>query len=177
VRTGWAVAGGALAALGVLGLVTQAAPLPGLVAVLASGGVVLAFSRVMPRRTRKGRRALLEIRGFEEFVRRVDADRLARIGGRSVETFEKVLPFAVVLGAADAWAEAFADIYAQPPRWFRSAGGAGDFQPRAFVNRVGQSLGTIGQTLASRPRGSGASGLGGGGFSGGGMGGGGGGSW
>jgi hypothetical protein len=45
------------------------------------------------------------------------------------------------------------------------------------VNHVGQSLGTIGQSLASRPRGSGSSGFGGGGFSGGGMGGGGGGSW
>ncbi len=177
VRTRWAIAGGALAVLGFAALVTEAAPLPGVVAGLCSGGVVLAFSRVMPRRTRKGRRALQEIRGFEEFVRRADADRLARMGGRTIENFEKVLPFAVVLGAADAWAEAFADIYTRPPTWYRGAGSAGDFQPRVFVNRVGQSLGTIGQSLASRPRGSGSSGFGGGGFSGGGMGGGGGGSW
>ena len=67
--------------------------------------------------------------------------------------------------------------YTRPPSWYRGAGGAGDFQPRVFVNHVGQSLGTIGQSLASRPRGSGSSGFGGGGFSGGGMGGGGGGSW
>jgi uncharacterized membrane protein len=182
VRTGWAVAGGALAILGLAALATEAAPLPGLVALLASGGVVLAFSRVMPRRTRKGRRALLEIRGFAEFLRRVDADRLERMGGRNVGTFEKLLPFALVLGAADAWAEAFADIYSKPPDWFRSPGGGQDFHPRLFVNRVGQSLGTIGQSLASRPRGSGSggsgsSGFGGGGMSGGGFGGGGGGSW
>jgi hypothetical protein len=177
VRKGWAVAGAALAALGLAALASQAAPLPGLVALLASAGVVLGFSRVMPRRTRKGRRALHEIRGFEEFLRRVDADRLERIGARSVENFEKMLPFAVVLGAADAWAEAFAEIYTQPPDWFRSAGGAHDFQPRVFMNRVGQSLGTIGQSMTSRPRGSGSSGFGGGGMSGGGFGGGGGGSW
>jgi len=177
VRTRWAIAGGALAVLGFAALVTEAAPLPGVAAGLSAGGVVLAFSRVMPRRTRKGRRALQEIRGFEEFVRRADADRLARLGGRTVENFEKVLPFAVVLGAADAWAEAFADIYTRPPDWYRGEGSAHDFQPRVFVNHVGQSLGTIGQSLASRPRGSGSSGFGGGGFSGGGMGGGGGGSW
>jgi len=75
------------------------------------------------------------------------------------------------MGAADAWAEAFADLYTEPPSWYHSRRG-GSFRPRRFVADVGRSLRTTGETLQSRPRGSGSSGLGGGGF-----GGGGGGSW
>jgi hypothetical protein len=147
------------------------------VAIAASGGLVLIFSRVMPRRTRRGREVYEEILGFREFVERVDADRLERLGGRTAERFERVLPFALVLGAADAWAEAFDGLYREPPRWY--AGRArGPFQPRLFVNDLGQSLTSIGQAMASAPRGgSGRSGFGGGGFSGGGFGGGGARSW
>lgn len=180
VRRRWAVGGGALAALGVATLVFQWAgsQLPGAVAVLTSGAVVLAFSRAMPRRTRRGRQAHQEILGFQEFVRRVDADRLERMGGRTAERFERVLPFAVVLGVADAWADAFADIYTQAPSWYVAAGNGHGFHPRSFVGDVGRSLGTIGRSLASTPGGSGRSGFSsGGGSSGGGFGGGGGGSW
>ncbi len=176
VRRTWAGIGvavlGAAALLGLSGLVAPG----GALALAASGGVVLAFSRFMPRRTRKGREVYEEIAGFREFVRRVDADRLERLGGRSVERFERVLPYAVVLGVADAWADAFASIYTEPPRWYRSARYADGFAPRRFVGDLGQSLNSIGRTLASTPRSSGGSGFSGG-SSGGGFGGGGGGSW
>lgn len=142
----------------------------------ATGAIVAAFSPFMPRRTARGRQAYQEILGFREFVERVDAQRLERMGGRTVENFEKVLPFAIVLGAADQWADAFADIYRSPPRWYASSH-PGSFSPRIFVSDVGSSLKTIGTTMASSPGGgSGSSGFSGG-SSGGGSGGGGGGSW
>ena len=130
------------------------------------------------RRTRRGRRAYEEILGFKEFVERVDADRLQRMGGRSVGQFEKVLPYAIVLGVADRWADAFADLYTEPPSWYRSSRYHDGFAPRLFVSDLGRSLQTMGQTMRSAPRssGSGSSGFSGG-FSGGGFGGGGGGSW
>jgi uncharacterized membrane protein len=142
-----------------------------------SGGLVLLFSRVMPRRTARGREVYEQILGFREFVSRVDKDRLERMGGRSPERFERVLPYALVLGAADAWAGAFEGLYREPPRWYVGRT-PGVFHPRAFASDLGQSLGTIGSAMASAPRGgSGRSGLGGGGFSGGGFGGGGASSW
>ncbi len=175
VRRSWALAGGALAVFGFVSFAVGEQTTPAL-CFGAAGAIVLAFSRVMPRRTRRGRRAYEEIRGFQEFVERVDADRLERMGGRTAERFERILPFAVVLGVADAWAQAFAGLYTQPPAWFHSADGR-SFAPRHFVSDVGRSLDAMGSTLSSRPGGSGSSGLGGGGFSGGGFGGGGGGSW
>jgi hypothetical protein len=146
-------------------------------AIALTGVMVLAFAPVMPRRTPRGRAVYEEILGFREFVSRVEKDRLERSGGRTAERFERVLPFALVLGAADAWADAFDGIYQEPPRWYAGRT-PGPFRTRAFVDGLGQSLGTIGTALASTPRGgSGRSGLGGGGFSGGGFGGGGGRSW
>jgi hypothetical protein len=153
------------------------APAPAAVAVALTGGMILAFAPVMPRRTPRGRAVYEEILGFREFVSRVEQDRLERTGGRTAERFERVLPFALVLGAADAWADAFDGIYQEPPRWYASRT-PGPFRTRSFVDGLGQSLGTIGAALASTPRGgSGRSGLGGGGFSGGGFGGGGARSW
>jgi uncharacterized membrane protein YgcG len=177
VRQRWGVGGGVVAGAGGV-LFALGFPSAGICLGLA-GLTVLAFSPFMPRRTRRGRRAYEEIMGFKEFLSRVDRDRLERMGARTTEKFERVLPFAVVLGVADDWADAFADLYTQPPQWYVSDRYRGGFQPRHFVGDVGHSLDTLGQTMASRPQssGSGSSGFGGGGFSGGGMGGGGGGSW
>jgi uncharacterized membrane protein YgcG len=146
--------------------------------IAASGLAVLAFSRNMPRRTRKGRRAYEEILGFREWLGRVDRDRLERQGTATRETFERILPYAIVLSCADAWADAFAEIYTEPPSWYRGYSGVGGFRPGYFVADMGRGLDTIGHAMTSRPSsGSGSSGFGGGGFSGGGFGGGGGGSW
>jgi uncharacterized membrane protein len=127
----------------------------------------------MPRKTRRGRRAHQHILGFKEFVERVEGDRLERLGLRDISSFEKLLPYAFVLGVADAWAEAFADLYTEPPQWYASHHD-GPFRPRHFVSRVGRTLDTAGSVMRSTPnRGSGSSGF----SSGGGFGGGGGGSW
>lgn len=166
-------------AIGIAGFLLMASgllrPVDG-ACVIATGVIVLAFSRFMPRRSARGRQAHQEILGFKQFVERVDAQRLERMGGRTAENFEKVLPFAIVLGAADKWADAFADIYREPPSWYSSSS-PGSFSPRGFVSDVGQSLKTVGATMTSSPSGrSGGSGFSGG-SSGGGSGGGGGGSW
>ena len=176
VRRGYAAVGVAAGVGGLVALWANAPP-PAAVSFALTGGLVLLFSRAMPRRTARGRAVYEQILGFREFVARVDKDRLERMGGRTTQQFERVLPFALVLGAADAWAEAFDGLYREPPSWY-AGGSSGPFRPRAFVSQLGQSLGTIGSALASAPRGgSGRSGLGGGGFSGGGFGGGGARSW
>lgn len=180
VRRAWTVAGLAVAGFGGLLFMGDASPTAG-AAFAASGLLVAAFSRAMPRRTRRGRAVYEQILGFQEFVTRVDKDRLERFGGRTPERFERVLPYALVLGAADAWAEAFGDLYTEPPQWYagRSGRPGRPFHTRVFVDDLGSSLGAMGQAMSSAPRsaGSGSSGLGGGGFSGGGFGGGGGGGW
>jgi uncharacterized membrane protein YgcG len=177
VRTHYRAAAILLAVAGIgLGSVARIPPL-GVGCLMASAAIVALFAPAMPRRTARGRRLYLEILGYREFLQRVDRDRLDRLGGRTTDRFESGLAYAIVLGAADRWADAFADLYAKPPDWYRSDGGGRAFGSRAFVNDVGRSLQTIGKSLSESPPRSSGGGGGGGGFSGGGSGGGGGGSW
>jgi uncharacterized membrane protein len=148
------------------------------VSICACAAIMWIVGRRMPRRTRHGREAYERIAGLREFIRRVEADRLERLGGRTAGNFEKILPYAVVLGVADRWAHAFAGIYATPPTWYVGSN-HGLLDTNDLVRNVGRSMDTMGRTMTSHPTssGSGSSGFSSGGSSGGGFGGGGGGSW
>ena len=107
-------------------------------------------------------------------MNRVDADRLKRM---PPDTFEKYLPYAMALGVEHNWAQAFAGIVKDPPRWYVSPNGYTGFNPVFFSSSMHSMASDMNQVFVSAPRssssGSGFSG-GGGGFSGGGFGGGGG---
>jgi hypothetical protein len=177
------VAGVVLAVLWVrrLGLVSPVAYVPPLVGAGLSGELILAGAPAMPRRTRRGVEMLLWSRGLEEFIERVEAHRLQvqeRTGLEPRQLFERLLPYALVLGLGTRWGEAFRDLAATPPTWYRGPVG-GQFDTRNFVGGLQRMNGTLATSMAAAPRSStsGGSGLGGGGFSGGGRGGGGGGAW
>jgi uncharacterized membrane protein len=149
--------------------------------VVVSGIFILIFSRFMPKKTKKGSLAKEEILGFREFIERAERDRIERLAKDDPTLFDRVLPYALVFGLGDRWAEAFHDMYKSPPSWYDSPRYGDLFSPRIFVSDLGRSLSFMNSTFASTPsksRGgySGGSGFGGG-SSGGGFGGGGGGSW
>jgi uncharacterized membrane protein YgcG len=138
------------------------------------------FARVMTAKTVKGARTHVAVLGFQEFMNRVDADRLKIM---PPSTFEKFLPYAMALGVEHHWAQAFAGIVKDPPSWYVAPGGYGSgmgFNPIFFSSSMHSMATDMHQTFVSAPRasssGSGFSGGGGGGggFSGGGFGGGGG---
>jgi len=161
---GWAALRGAI--------FPNAAALPvvsGLLTLAAFGG----FSTAMPRRTSAGARLRAWALGFEEFVDRVEADRMARDEARGV--FEKLLPYAMALGVSSQWARRFEGIYESAgPTWY-VGGHSPVFSTRSFESSLSSSMSQTARSLASSPRSSGSSN--GGGSSGGGGGGGGGGSW
>lgn len=142
---------------------------------LLSAAIIAGFAFVMPARTLDGTRALEHALGFEEFLGRVEADRMDRMI-RSPEMFEKYLAFAMAFGVEKNWAKAFEGIYSQPPQWYRGADFT-QFSPRSFTADLGRLSSRAGAMMVSAPRSSGGSGFGGGGFSGGGFGGGGGGGF
>ena len=146
-----------------------------------SGAIVIAFSFIMPRLSVKGVLMLYELLGLKEFINRAEKDRLERLSKEDPTVFDRVLPYAMVMGVADEWAEAFKDLYREPPSWYESsAWPVTGFYTALLVADLGEGLRTMGATFSSSPsRTSAASGGSGfsGGFSGGGFGGGGGGSW
>jgi uncharacterized membrane protein YgcG len=147
----------------------------GLVAV----GIILIIGKQLTATSLKGARTQVQIKGFQEFMNRVDADRLKRM---PPDTFEKYLPYAMALGVEHRWAKAFEGIIQNPPTWYQGYGPSPGFSTFYFVNSLGSMANTASSTFVSAPRasssGSGWSGGGGGGgFSGGGFGGGGGGAF
>jgi uncharacterized membrane protein YgcG len=148
--------------------------LPFAVAALASGLVVAGFGRIMPARTPQGARTLERVLGFEEFLRRVDAERLERVV-KTPEMFERFLPFAMAFGVERKWARAFQGIYREPPTWYVGSG-TGPFDLNGFSSRLGTLSSRAESAMTSSPRSSGGSGFSGG-SSGGGSGGGGGGGF
>ena len=139
--------------------------------------IIVLFGRQLTATSLKGARTQIQIRGFQEFMNRVDADRLKRM---PPDTFEKFLPYAMALGVEHRWAKAFEGIVQNPPSWYQGTYGP-NFSTFYFVNSLGSMATTASSTFVSAPRasssGSGWSGGGGGGFSGGGFGGGGGGAF
>jgi uncharacterized membrane protein len=112
--------------------------------------------------------------GFEEFLRRVEGDRLERVV-KTPEMFERFLPFAMAFGVERKWAKAFQDIYREPPTWYVGST-AGPFDMNGFTSRLGDLSSRAESSMSSSPRSSGGSGFSGG-SSGGGSGGGGGGGF
>jgi uncharacterized membrane protein len=151
-----------------------------LIVPIVAGAVTLllfvAFAPAMPRRTRKGVELRRWALGFEEFVDRVESDKLEADRARNV--FESLLPYAMALGVAAVWARRFEGIYVQGgPAWFVGHDPTVGFSTVSFEKSLTSAMTQTSQAMASAPRSSGSSGSGGGGFSGGGGGGGGGGSW
>jgi uncharacterized membrane protein len=175
---GIVVAGLLFVGAGILSETTGMSHGTGVLAAILTGLVIVIFGTVMPARTLEGARALEGVLGFEEFLGRVESDRMERMV-RSPELFEKYLPFAMALGVEKNWAAAFAGIYTSQPEWY-SGGHYPTFHPHSFVSNLGRMSTAASAAMVSAPRSSGGSGFGGGGgggFSGGGFGGGGGGGF
>lgn len=146
---------------------------------LISAAIWWLFARVMTAKTLKGARTRIAVLGFQEFMNRVDAERLKVM---PPTTFENFLPYAMALGVEHHWAQAFEGIVKDPPSWYVSPGGyaAGMmFNPILFSSSMHSMATDMHQVFVSAPRASSTGGGfggggGGGGFSGGGFGGGGG---
>ena len=141
---------------------------------IVSGLIVALFARVMPARTVAGARTLERVRGFEEFLRRVEGDRYKEVV-KTPEMFERFLPYAMVFRVERKWARAFEDIYREPPQWYVGANPM-TFGPSNLTHRLSDLTTSANTTMSSSPRSSGGSGFSGG-SSGGGSGGGGGGGF
>lgn len=153
---------------------------------LAIGGAIIAtFSRLMPNRTAKGAEAKETLAGLKLYMETAEKDRIAMLQSpdapyaaksdapqQTVELFEKLLPYAMVMGVEKEWAKQFESIYTTPPDWY--SGNWAAFNTAYLVSSLNDSVGAMNSSFAAPASSSSGSG---GGFSGGGGGGGGGGGW
>src|ERR1022692_4852372 len=140
------------------------------VSLLIAGVIWWLFAREMTAKTLKGARIHIAVLGFQEFMNRVDAERLKTM---PPDTFERFLPYAMALGVEHHWAQAFAGIVKDPPSWYAAPAGYGygmGFNPILFSSSMHGMATDMHQVFVSAPRASstGSGWGGGGGFGGGG---------
>jgi len=124
--------------------------------------------------TSQGVSTLGKILGFREFLQLTDKDKLQFLNAPELqpEMFERFLPYAMVLGVEDKWAQKFDGIYNTIPNWYEDLTVA-KFNSYVLTRNLTLFNSSFNQVFnITSP-----SGFGGGGSSGGGSGGGGGGSW
>lgn len=134
--------------------------------------LVLFVVYLPPMKTIKGVLAYEHILGLKEYLQIAEKNRLLFHNSpeSKPETFEKLLPYAMVLGVAKIWAEEFKDLYNNPPTWYEGSTSTG-FDVVNFTSSL-DNFSALTYSLNSSSDGSS-----GGGSSGGGGGGGGGGGW
>jgi uncharacterized membrane protein YgcG len=154
-----------------------------------AGVIVFAvFATLMDARTAKGVAAKEHIEGLKLYIDTAEKDRINKLQApnaanaapsaepaKTVELFEKLLPYAMILGIEKQWAKQFESLYTSPPDWY--AGNWTAFNASYLAASLNDGVGSAVNTAFTPPSSSGSSGMGGGGFSGGGGGGGGGGGW
>ena len=136
---------------------------------------LLGVASRMPRKTRAGAELLRRTLGFRHYMEIAEKER-QRFAERE-NIFSDYLPYAIVFGCVEKWANAFKDIdaVAATSSWYTGSS-LGAFSASDLSSNLSSFSNQVSSTIASTPGGSGGSGFSGGG-SGGGGGGGGGGSW
>jgi uncharacterized membrane protein YgcG len=154
------------------------------VALVGAAIGMFLFVPHMPRRTSRGLDALARVRGMQEYMVTAEKQRMKSL---PMESFERLLPYAIAFGIHDRWIAAFSDLFTRKPDWYDSDRA---WTPHVFRSGLDSLRSDVGDSLYSGPRPaqtsgsggwgggwSGGSGFSGGGSSGGGFGGGGGGGW
>lgn len=152
------------AAIGLVGMVSAAAFVVSLICTI-----------FMRKRTDYSVELMGRLRGFKNFIKVADLDRINMLVKEDPKYFYNVLPYAYVFGLTKEWIENFEGIEIPPPTWYRD-----NFHTFSMIYLM-NSFNSISTTLPTAPPPSQGSfsggGSSGGGFSGGGFGGGGGGAW
>jgi uncharacterized membrane protein YgcG len=151
------------------------------VGVIIAGIIFAIFGSLMPSRTQKGADAKDNAEGLKLYLNTAEKDRIAMLQSpdapygsqtseptKTVELFEKLLPYAMVLGVEKQWASQFESIYTTPPDWYN--GNWSTFNAVYLADSLNDSMSAMNSSFAA-PSSSGSGGSAGGGGGGGGGGG------
>lgn len=93
---------------------------PAVIAFIVILAVSMFLAAHISRRSRYGSERLAEALGYKEFIDKVEKDRIKALSEEDPEYFYHVLPYAMVFGLADSWADRFRDIPITEAKWYSS---------------------------------------------------------
>jgi len=135
--------------------------------------VLMIINTHMVKRNAKGNQVLSELKGFKQFIKIAEENKLKMLLKEDPGYFESTMSYALAFGMFDRWANKFNALNIPPPNWYHSV--SSNNSMKDFSNSFTKSISHVQSNMVSSPSSSGGSS--GGGSSGGGFGGGGGGSW
>jgi hypothetical protein len=80
--------------------------------------VIFFFSRKFTLKSALGKERWRQVKGFQDFVQHVEADRMKTV---TPDMFEKFLPYAIALGVETQWAATFKGMLTRPLSWYTGA--------------------------------------------------------
>ncbi len=162
--------------LGVPAFIIYSMEIPVLEAIKATitGTFIAVIAGLVTQKSEYGHRMYEYLLGFREFLKQAEKEKIEELVVQNPSYFYNILPYAVVLGVTQKWADKFQSIVTQPPDWYYGPAHYGAFNTVTFGRAMDNCFSQANRSMTSAPS---SSGSGGGGFSGGGGGGGGGSSW
>jgi hypothetical protein len=107
---------------------------------IISGLLIFVSSGVMPKRTRKGVGAIAQAHAFEHFILHAKDSEIDEAARLEPAVFERLLPYAMVLGMAEFWAARFKHLVKQAPDWYitieQEVGADVGFDTEVLVNEL-----------------------------------------
>lgn len=137
---------------------------------------IIFMSFYLQKKNSKGNEILSELKGFRQFIKVAEINRIKMLIEEDPQYFEKTMSYALAFGLLDKWADKFDALNIPPPNWYTSSG-ITTMNMHTFSRSFSGSISSASSNMVSSPSSSGSGGSSGGGSSGGGFGGGGGGSW
>ncbi|MDD3458466.1 MAG: DUF2207 domain-containing protein [Weeksellaceae bacterium] len=135
---------------------------------------LIIMSGYMKKKNKKGSAILSELKGFRQFIKLAETNRIKTLIETDPDYFEKTMSYALAFGLLRQWSSKFSALDIPPPQWYSSPNTLGVMSMSNFTNSFSSAMASTQSAMISTPS---SSGSGGGGSSGGGFGGGGGGSW
>ncbi|MBN1373994.1 DUF2207 domain-containing protein [Candidatus Dojkabacteria bacterium] len=152
---------------------------------IISGIIIIIFGLFMGKRTKLGTEKYGEALGLKMYINIAEKERIKfhdKIDEKEkIKIFETLLPYAMVFGLENKWAEEFEDIYREPPEWYSTYDRVGfnSYYLMSSLSSMNSRMVSVAYGAPNTQGSHAASGRSGfsGGFSGGGFGGGSSGSW
>lgn len=118
-----------------------------------AGVLTCIAASTMPKRTSKGCEIIRQCVSFRRFATMAEKRRVEAIAKEDPTIFGRLLPYAIVLGCADKWAEQFKDIVVLRPQWFEPLEQSGrPFSSAVFFEDLLQGLDVFGRALTEPAR-------------------------
>lgn len=150
IRNSFAVLGASLGFFGITLAVVFTQYISVSIGLILCGLITFSAANSMPARTSSGARARESVLAFKRRMQTVSVDEVRLQAEANPEIFEKLLPYALVLGVVDDWIQKCVGVIPHQISWFETA--TNNDAPTERISDMGRGLRNISTVFTSQDR-------------------------